>query len=98
MSTVAMDDSDEYDFIADRASEDRQPVDVLLDAEARCAILNALGELTADQKTTIVLFYFEEMSIEEIRTATGWSTSKVKVLLHRGRSKLRKHLEPYLEE
>lgn len=48
----------------------------------------ALKELNIDEALVLRLFYLSEMSIKEIVKITAFSTSKVKVNLHRGRSNL----------
>ncbi|MBK6543543.1 MAG: hypothetical protein IPG10_20225 [Flavobacteriales bacterium] len=44
------------------------------------------------------LFYFHELNVEEIVTATGLSASNVKVKLHRSRKKLFELLNLHLKE
>lgn len=48
----------------------------------------ALEKLPEDEYTLILLFYFEEKSIEEICGITGFSESNAKVKLFRARKKL----------
>jgi len=74
------------------ASGIADPAEMLLRKEEGLQLQGALRELTRNQRLTLVWFYFEAMSIAEIAGSTGWSESKVKVLLHRGRQKLRKIL------
>lgn len=54
---------------------------------AKCVKL-ALEKLPADEYTLIMLYYFEDHSIEEISKVTRLSESNVKVKLHRARKKL----------
>lgn len=56
----------------------------------------ALATLSAEDAAIISFFYLEEMSVEEIVTATGLGASNVKVKLHRGRKKLLQALEQEL--
>lgn len=53
------------------------------------AIENALKELTAKERTVIVLYYLEEMSGEEVAVALGIRTESLHVRLHRARQKLK---------
>ena len=39
------------------------------------------------------LFYLSEQSVREIMQVTGWTSSKVKVTLHRARSSFARELE-----
>ena len=48
----------------------------------------ALAALPAEDAAILSFFYLEELSVEEIVTATGLGASNVKVKLHRGRKKL----------
>lgn len=68
------------------------PADAFLRKEEAFRLVEALKELTRNQRLAVVWFYFEDMSVAEIAGSTGWSESKVKVTLHRGRQKLRKIL------
>lgn len=56
-------------------------------------INQAMSCLNADHALTLRLFYLCEMHIPEIEKVTGFSTSKIKVNLHRGRKELLKQLE-----
>jgi len=52
------------------------------------AIKQALEKLPEDEYTLILLYYFEEQSIEEISKVTKLSESNTKVKLYRARKKL----------
>ncbi len=56
----------------------------------------ALNTMKTDESLVLRLFYLSEMSIEEIIKITGFSKSKVKVSLHRGRSNLEFQLRKLL--
>lgn len=55
-------------------------------------INEALKKLGAKESLALRLFYLEEHSISEIADITGWNTTNIKVLLHRGRSNMKKIL------
>lgn len=57
----------------------------------------ALGGLAEEDAAILSFFYLEELSVEEIVTATGLSASNVKVKLHRGRKKLLETLNEELK-
>jgi RNA polymerase sigma-70 factor (ECF subfamily) len=60
-----------------------------LTSEERSRMLeSALKQLPEDDYTLVVLFYYEEQSVEEICRITGMSESNVKVKLFRARKKL----------
>ena len=48
----------------------------------------ALKKLIEDERTLITLFYYEDLSIEEIAEITGLSTSNVRIRLFRARKKM----------
>jgi len=49
--------------------------------------------LNPNEALVLNLFYLEEKKIKEIAFITGWSTSNVKVLLHRARKNVKKLLK-----
>jgi RNA polymerase sigma-70 factor (ECF subfamily) len=58
-------------------------------SEERSRMLeSALKQLPEDDYTLIILFYYEEQSVEDICRITGMSESNVKVKLFRARKKL----------
>ncbi len=58
-------------------------------AENRAQVIKqALDQLPEDEYTLVLLYYFEEQSIEDIGKVTGLSESNTKVKLYRARKKL----------
>lgn len=53
----------------------------------------ALRELPQKQRTAVVLFYYQDMPIEEVAETMGTTTGTVKAHLSRGRDRLRVALE-----
>ncbi|MDT8402772.1 MAG: sigma-70 family RNA polymerase sigma factor [Bacteroidales bacterium] len=51
-------------------------------------IEQAMQNIPSNEALALSLFYIEEYAIEEIREMTGWTESKVKVLLHRARKNM----------
>ncbi len=68
---------------------------VLEDKELRQRILAAVDTLPPDYKEVVILREFQDMSYNEIVTATGLSLENVKTRLSRARAMLRRKLEPY---
>ena len=81
-------------------------IDNALDAmereEKKEAIQSCMQLLPSDDSALLTLFYFEELSLEEIAKIVGLTTNNVKVKLFRSRKKLtsilRDRLEPELIE
>jgi RNA polymerase sigma-70 factor (ECF subfamily) len=60
--------------------------------EQRFYINEALKMISSRESLILRLFYLEENSIEEIAEITGWTTSNIKVLLHRARISMKAQL------
>jgi len=85
--------------ISERESEEEAepaaPLDILgelLASERAALVAEAVGSLPALQREAIVLFEYEELSLDEIATITGVDVGAVKARLHRARESLRKRL------
>ena len=61
-------------------------------------VLAAIQDLSPKDRRTVLLFYFEFLSIQEIAALSGVSTGAVKVRLHRARGKLRQRLQDQIPE
>lgn len=68
-------------------------LEALITEERRSLIRTCVNELPSDSAALITLFYFEELSLEEIAEVTGLSANTAKVKLHRARKVLYKILE-----
>ena len=79
-------------------SLDTVPEHRLLAREARERIAEALETLPDSQRVVVTLRDVAGWDAEEVCGALGLSEGNQRVLLHRGRSKLRAALERYLEE
>jgi RNA polymerase sigma-70 factor (ECF subfamily) len=69
-----------------------------LAAELRVMLLTALAALPERQRQVVVLRDLEGLSTPEVAEVLGLSEGNVRVLLHRGRMRLRQELEDYLRE
>ena len=85
--------------ISDREAEESAdtpgPLDVLgevLAAERSAHVAEAVARLPILQREAIVLFTFEELSLEEIAGIGGVDVGVIKARLHRARESLRKSL------
>jgi len=80
--------ADTTDFIGASSSEDEA------ETEYRSSLVNfALQKITDEEKGLVTLFYYEEMSTDEIAEVTGISKSNVKVKLFRARQKMQMIIE-----
>ena len=72
------------------------PEDGLLSGETREVILRAIDELPEAQRTVVALRDVQGWSPEDVCEALELSDGNQRVLLHRGRTKIRAALESYL--
>ena len=76
---------------------DALPVDAIVIGEIGEAVQAAVSNLPVLQREAIVLFEFEELSLEEVAAAVGSDVGTIKSRLHRARERLRRSLGPYGE-
>jgi RNA polymerase sigma factor (sigma-70 family) len=84
-------DTELSDDLPDAAGADAILARLIRDDE-RARVREALSILDEPFRTTVILFYFNDLSIEEIATATDSQPGTVKSRLHRGRQHLRRLL------
>jgi RNA polymerase sigma-70 factor (ECF subfamily) len=68
----------------------------LISAERAELVSRAVGELPAFQREALILFEYEDLSLEETAMVTGVEVGTVKARLHRARQALRRRLAPLL--
>lgn len=71
--------------------------DALAEKEQRQAIDDCLDRLPKEDSFLLILYYFEEQSLEDISKIVGLTANNVKVKLFRGRKKLASLLKEKLE-
>jgi RNA polymerase sigma-70 factor (ECF subfamily) len=59
-------------------------------------VARAVVALPPFQREALILFEYEELSLEEIAAVAGIETSAVKARLHRARETLRRQLAPLI--
>ncbi len=79
------------------AGPSSDPEATALAAERSRALADALGRITAEQRTAIVLYDVEGYDYAQIAELTGVSLGTVKSRIHRGRLALRQLLEDRLD-
>lgn len=72
------------------------PFENVLTAERSEAVARAVAALPPLQREALVLFEYEDLSLEEVAQATGAEVGAVKARLHRARETLRRHLAPLM--
>ena len=73
--------------------EGQEIVDKIIKNEEYRALYHAISLLNTSQKEVLTLFYFEDMSIQDIASITGKNQNVVKVTLFRARENLKKILK-----
>ena len=81
---------------AETSSSAADPLEQVLEGEARRLLAEALGTLPVEQRTVFVLRTAEEMSYQQIAETLDISPGTVMSRLSRAREKLRLALKPYL--
>src|SRR5674476_73418 len=80
--------ADATDFIGNSRSEEEA------EKEYMSSVVNfALQKITEEERGLIILYYYDEMSTEEISDVTGISKSNIKVKLFRARQKMLEIIE-----
>ena len=72
------------------------PLSSLLGAERAELVARAIAGLPAAQREAVLLFEYEDLSLEDIAQVTGSDPGAVKSRLFRARESLRRRLAPYL--
>jgi RNA polymerase sigma-70 factor (ECF subfamily) len=79
------------------APEAELPLSRVLEAELSGAVRAAVESLPALQREVLILFEFENLSLQEIAVVVGAEANTVKSRLARARAGLRRTLAPHLE-
>ncbi len=74
-----------------------ESIENLTHEEQKYYISTVFKYLSTNEALALELFYLQENSIDEITTLTGWSESKIKMLLLRGRKSFYSHLKKILK-
>jgi RNA polymerase sigma-70 factor (ECF subfamily) len=72
------------------------PADVVMRDESRELLENAIADLPPNQQVVVTLRDVQGWSSDEVCNLLGISETNQRVLLHRGRAKMRRALEEYL--
>jgi RNA polymerase sigma-70 factor (ECF subfamily) len=80
----------------EHVSDGPDPLGSLLCAERAELVARAIAALPLAQREAVLLFEYEDLSLEEIAQVTGSEPGAVKSRLFRARESLRRRLAPYL--
>lgn len=92
LNNVAIDD---YTF--NKLDTVDNALDNIINEEKSALIKNCINKLPEDSSALLTLFYFEELSLDEISKIINVEANTVKVKLYRARKKLAIILEQYLQ-
>ncbi len=76
----------------DAASGGSDPLAGLITDERDRRLWQSVAALPSGERTAVILYYRQDMSVEQIASAIGVSGGTIKTLLFRGRQKLRRAL------
>ncbi|TRX66336.1 RNA polymerase sigma factor [Carboxylicivirga sp. M1479] len=85
-------------LVAIEDTVDQSQFDTLEQDERKYYINETLKLMSANESLALRLFYLEELSITEVKDVTGWSNSKVKVVMHRARKSFYSYLNDILKK
>ena len=80
-------DLDDLNSIESQAN-DKSAIQFLKEEEQKKYVILALDRLKADEALVLRLFYLCDMSLKEVQKITNFTSSKIKVDLHRGRKNM----------
>ena len=69
------------------------PEDYAVNAETRAQLKEVIDSLSPDQRSAVIMYYYDEMSIPEVAAAMGTNENNVSQKLHRARKRIRSKIE-----
>ena len=90
--------ADNYDITDDILSEEflspkKTPEDIVADKEVADILISMIDKLPEEQRITIFMFYYEEMSVKEISETMNCSEATVRSRINYAKKSLRKQVE-----
>ncbi len=95
---ILLDEDEEGNTVLDTLVEDNGefiPDEALDRNEFRKAIMEILNQLTEDQRSAVMMYYFDELSVDQIARIQDVPSGTVKSRLNYSRNKLRTFVEEY---
>ena len=91
-----VEEDEDGNTVFDRLEDEGElPQEILEQEEFRQTILSMVEQLTEEQRTAVMLYYYDEMSVAEIAEIQGVSTGTVKSRLNYARKSLKNSVESY---
>ena len=81
---------------ASHNSQFEQPEKIVEKSELALMLEKALDELTEKEKSVVLFYYYEDLSLKEISKVLGVSESRVSQLHTKAIQKMKKHLGGYM--
>ena len=98
MASMPIDGGGEEGEGMELRSEEENPEAQLLGGELRAVLGSAIEALPEEYRAVFILRDVEHLSTTEVAESLGLSEAAVKSRLHRGRERVRRHVERYMEE
>ena len=95
---VALEENEEGETILDRLPDETPgslPEEVVEDREFRKLLLDMIDELPEGQRSALLLYYYERLSVKQIAEIQDENENTVKSRLHQGRKAVKKQVEAY---
>jgi len=90
--------ADNIDEIAEyKTGSHNNTFEILEAKEQQQIVQRCLQMLPGDESFLLTLYYFEDLSLDEIAAIAGIKANNVKIKLYRSRKKLAALLKPFLE-
>lgn len=96
MDVLLVGDDDEEDSLFDTLADGGPvPQEILEKEEFRQTIMGMIDQLSEEQRSAVLLYYFDEMSVPQIAEIQGVSEGTVKSRLNYARKAIKKSVEGY---
>ncbi len=80
------------------SNEDVSGLDLISGEERKHYLKMAIEALPETDAVVVTLFYYDELSLEEIAEVTGLTSSNIRIKLHRSRKKMYQVLREHLKK
>lgn len=95
---VPLEENEDGETILDRLPDETPgtlPEEVVEDREFRKLMMDMIDELPEGQRSALLLYYYERLSVKQIAEIQGENENTVKSRLHQGRRAVKKQVQAY---